>query len=48
MKAKQSLEWLRKMLSKEEEFLKAFITQLEAAAPRDLQEEFSNEKTDKL
>ena len=46
-KAKQNLEWLRKELSKEEEFLKTFMTLLDVRAPRNLQDEFSNEETDK-
>ena len=47
MKAQQHLEWVQKQVSKED-LLKAFMTQLEAAAPGNLQEESLNEKTDKL
>lgn len=47
MKAKQNLEWVQNEVSKEEEFWKAFMIKLQAAAPENIWEEVSNE-IDKL
>jgi hypothetical protein len=48
MKAKQHLEWVKQQVSNEEAFLKTFVTQLEALAPEEFQEEFSNGEKDKV
>ncbi len=48
MKAKRHLGWVKQQVEKDEDFLKEFLTRLEAVAPEDFQEEATNGGTDKM
>ena len=46
-KAKQHVGWVKQKVAKEKGFLKTFLSQLEAVAPKEFQE-VTNEETDNM